>query len=437
MVRRFSASISTVFLLSSWALAQTPSPSPSLNPSPAANSAPMRFEWMREGPAEKCTDNCREWISATGTIVETTLHDFEVFARARDVRGATLVLESPGGNVVQGLALGREFRRLEIVTSVGKSVLIASDGEQRATLSPRATCNSMCVFLFLGGIQRHTPDEARILVHQIWPSSKRNDANATTYSAGNVVAIQRVNGDISRYIVDMGIEIELFEIASRIPPWEELRRLSRDELQRMKIHTVDDPFSRPTASTVASASPNPKSDPAAAAINVNVLGWMIVDRKEGRALIRRHPITIEGQEIGTFEISFTCSDKSDAYRVNYQERRIVQNAPVVVTDRLEAVGISVRQENSFLRTLLTLEETIPGKVPAELLSKARGTVSATFLQTAAASSSIEAVASSTPQGLIVATTTVDKVRTVIRLGHTGLSEGLRQLSSTCEDTFPN
>ena len=69
----------------------------------------------------------------------------------------------------------------------------------------------MCVFLLFGGVQRHVPDDARILVHQIWPSNKRNDANAATYSAGNVVAIQRVNGDISRYIVDMGADIELFE----------------------------------------------------------------------------------------------------------------------------------------------------------------------------------------------------------------------------------
>jgi hypothetical protein len=430
MVRQIAAGISTVAIfISSLALAQTPSPNP------AAQPAAMRFEWMREGPADKCADHCREWIAATGAIGENTLRDFEEFARARDVRGATLVLESPGGSVVQGLALGREFRRLEIVTSVGKSAPMAADGEPRATLSPRATCNSMCVFLLLGGIQRHVPDEARILVHQIWPSSKRNDADAATYSAGNIVAIQRVNGDISRYIVDMGVDIELFEIASRIPPWEDMRRLSRDELRRMKVHTIDDPFQRLPAATMASTSPNQKSEPATA--RVNAPGWTVVDRKGQRALMRRHPITIEGQEIGTFEISFTCGDKPDAYRVSYQERRIVPNAPLVVTDRLEAIGISIRQENSFLRMLLTLEESTPGKAPAELLSKARGIVAASFLETAAAASSSETVAASNQQGLLVATTTVDKVRTTIRLGHTGLAEGLRQLSSTCEETFPN
>jgi hypothetical protein len=396
----------------------------------------MRFEWVREGPADKCTNQCREWISASGAIAESTVHDFEAFARTRDVRGATIFLDSPGGNVVQGLALGREFRRLEVTTGVGKSIKVSSAaGEQRATLSPHATCSSMCVFLLLGGMQRHVPDEARILVHQIWPSNKRNDANAATYSAGNVVAIQRVNGDISRYIIDMGVDIELFEIASRIPPWEEMRRLTREELRRTKIHNVDDPFSRPPAAAVASS--NRKPEPVAAAANVNTLGWMVVDRKGQRSLVRKHPITIEGREIGAFEISFTCSNKPDTYQVNYLEKRIVPNSPVVVADRLEAVGISIRQENSFLRTLLTLEESIPGKAPAELLSRARGTISASFLETAAAASSLETVASTNQQGMVVATTTVDKVRTVIRLGHTGLPEGLHQLSITCEDTFPN
>jgi hypothetical protein len=123
--------------------------------------------------------------------------------------------------------------------------------------------------------------------------------------------------------------------------------------------------------------------------------------------------------------------------VTYQEKRFFPNSPAIATDRLEAVGISIRQDSSFLRALLTLEESVPGRVPAELISRARGTIAASYLQTALASTTSDAIASASQQGLIVATTTVDKVRTVIRVGQTGLPEGLRQLSSTCEDTFPN
>jgi hypothetical protein len=247
-----------------------------------------------------------------------------------------------------------------------------------------------------------------------------------------------VNGDISRYIVDMGADIELFELSSRIPPWEEMRRLSHEELRRMKVHTIDDSFSRVPATTVASVpQPQKPETTATIAVNVNMLGWVIVDRKGQRSLVRHHPITIEGQEIGTFEISFTCGERPDTYRVSYHEKRFVANSPVVVTDRLEAVGISIRQENSYMRALLALEDSVPGRVPTELVSRARGTIAASFLQTAVAATSGDAVASASQQGLIVATTTVEKVRTVIRLGQTGLPEGLRQLSTTCDDVFPN
>src|SRR5436309_2645089 len=109
MVRAFTAVFATAGVaISVLALAQAP------NPNPPAGPTPMRFEWVREAPPDKCGSHCREWIAASGTIVESTLQDFELFARARDVRGATLVLDSPGGAVVQGLALGREFRRLEL-----------------------------------------------------------------------------------------------------------------------------------------------------------------------------------------------------------------------------------------------------------------------------------------------------------------------------------
>jgi hypothetical protein len=435
MVRAFVAAfIAVCFAIFSPASAQ----SPSLKPAQATvTPAPMRFEWVREGPAEKCGNRCREWISAAGAIVDSTVTDFEAFARERDVRGATIVLDSPGGNVVQGLALGREFRRLEITTSVGKAVKleVANGAQQRAGLSPHASCNSMCVFLLLGGVQRHVPDEARILVHQIWPASKRNDANATTYSAANVVAIQRVSGEISRYIVDMGADIELFEISSRIPPWEEMRQLSREELRRLKVHTTEDPFSKVPLSTGAIVPVSKKLD-ASVVATANTLGWTVFERRGQRMLARQHPITIEGQEIGMFEIAFTCSDKPDTYRVAYLEKRIAQTNSSGLADRLEAVGISIRQDNAFLRTLLTVEESASGK-GSELVTRARGTIAASYLEMAGASPSTERMASASPQGMIVATTTVEKVRTVIRLGQTGLSEGLRQLAATCDDHFPN
>src|SRR5882724_3810826 len=58
--------------------------------------ASMRFEWKHEGPAEVCGNACRTWISASGAITTDTPKDFEKFAEHRDVRGATLAIDSGG-----------------------------------------------------------------------------------------------------------------------------------------------------------------------------------------------------------------------------------------------------------------------------------------------------------------------------------------------------
>src|SRR5450631_3820994 len=70
--------------------------------------------------------------------------------------GATLVLDSEGGSVVDTIALGRALRRLDVTTSVGKAVIgAAADGS--TTLSPAASCESMCAFVLLGGARRYVP----------------------------------------------------------------------------------------------------------------------------------------------------------------------------------------------------------------------------------------------------------------------------------------
>ena len=153
------------------------------------------------------------------------------------------MLES-GGGAVSGMSLGRSFRRLGLKVVVGKTVKLAPppDGQQRAAFSPRAICASMCAFILLGGVERHVPAEARVLVHQIWPGNRREDATAASYSAIDLVRIQRDLGQMARYAIDMGGDVELFEIAMRIPPWERLRALTPDELKRLRMSTAASPF---------------------------------------------------------------------------------------------------------------------------------------------------------------------------------------------------
>ncbi|MEX0752990.1 MAG: hypothetical protein WD073_08705, partial [Xanthobacteraceae bacterium] len=116
---------------------------------------PMQFGLHREGPASVCRDRCRTWVSATGLITRDTPADFAALARQHDLRGALLVLDSSGGAVLGTLALGREIRRLGMTATVGKTQKLAEDGADRgrATLSPRADCESMCAFVLLAGVK--------------------------------------------------------------------------------------------------------------------------------------------------------------------------------------------------------------------------------------------------------------------------------------------
>ena len=143
----------------------------------------MRFDWAREGPA--CGKNCREWVSAVGRITEETPQHFVDFAKGRNLQGSTVVLNTVGGNVGAGIWLGREFRRLGMSTTVGETTFLPPDssGDRWAALSPRARCSSICPFVVLGGVLRHVPADAEILVHQIWPTQRREDAMAATHSA--------------------------------------------------------------------------------------------------------------------------------------------------------------------------------------------------------------------------------------------------------------
>jgi hypothetical protein len=205
-----------------------------------AGRAPMRFEWRMEGPTERCGNACRIWISAVGIITKHTAHDFEIFAKDSNVQGATLVLDSEGGSVLAALALGRAIRRFDMTTTVGKTIVLAStDGNTWAKLSPDAFCQSMCAFLLLGGTRRYVPPEARVLVHMIWLADKSERALEASYTAEELGRIQSDIGSIARYTVEMGGGIELLETALRVPPWNPMYALAADEVQRMRLTTLD------------------------------------------------------------------------------------------------------------------------------------------------------------------------------------------------------
>jgi hypothetical protein len=194
---------------------------------------PMRFSWVA------CQPNCRGWVSAVGIVTADSPKDFDEFARGRQLGGATIVLDSSGGSVNDSIALGRRWRSLGALTTVGTSVLSHTAQGDRASVAPEAYCESMCVFLLLSGKTRYVPEAAHVRVHQIWMGDRADDAKAASYTAQDMMIVERDIGRLAKYTFDMGGAGDLLSLSLNVPPWEDLHELSSSELRLTNLVTTD------------------------------------------------------------------------------------------------------------------------------------------------------------------------------------------------------
>jgi hypothetical protein len=194
---------------------------------------PMRFNWVA------CQPNCRGWVSAVGVVTADSPREFDEFARGRQLGGATIVLDSSGGSVNDSIALGRRWRNLGLLTTVGTSVNARFPQGERASIDPTAYCESMCVYLLLSGKTRYVPAGAHVRVHQIWMGDRADDAKAASYTAQDMMIVERDIGRLAKYTFDMGGAGDLLSLSLNVPPWEDLHELSREELRLTNLSTTD------------------------------------------------------------------------------------------------------------------------------------------------------------------------------------------------------
>ncbi len=194
---------------------------------------PMHFKW------NACQPDCRGWVSAVGIVTSDSPREFEEFAKDRQLAGATIVLDSSGGSVNDSIALGRKFRSLGALTTVGATVRTQGPQGERARVTPEAYCESMCVFLLLSGKTRYVPPVAHVRVHQIWMGDRADDAKAASYSAQDLMIVERDIGRLAKFTFEMGGTGDLLSLALSVPPWEDLHELSRGELRLGNLVTTD------------------------------------------------------------------------------------------------------------------------------------------------------------------------------------------------------
>jgi len=210
---------------------------------------PMHFKWVA------CQPDCKGWVSAVGIVTADSPKEFEEFARDRQLGGATIVLDSSGGSVNDSIALGRRFRGLGALTTVGTTVRTQTAQGERPSVVPEAYCESMCVFLLLSGKTRYVSPASHVRVHQIWMGDRADDAKAASYTAQDLMIVERDIGRLAKFTFDMGGTGDLLALALSVPPWEDLHQLSHGELRLTNLVTTDavtdvlprDPSSTPVA----------------------------------------------------------------------------------------------------------------------------------------------------------------------------------------------
>jgi hypothetical protein len=386
---------------------------------------PMRFELRLEGPASVCGNSCRTLIGAEGAITADSPRDFIKFMNANAARGdslrdATVVLDSDGGSVLGAIALGREIRKAKLSTAVGRVVDvgatdIAPADIKRAKVSPIADCESMCAFVVLGGVKRTVPAEARVMVHQIWLGDRRDDPTAATYSAEDLVLVQRDIGSLARFTEEMGASIDLLDLALRIPPWEPLHVMTRQEIVAMRLAT-EDVAPAPVAAVPPALRPQrPAITEGAAATPISERGWALLERGDGAALARRHPLTVEGDRIGSFDLMLSCG-ADGKFDISYVERR-TGSYSVTVPQHLENVRVRVGRAAASLKVVSSERKD----ELSELRSLAIGVVPDDLVRGFAEG-----------RRSLVVETTSDGMVTVIRIGNTGAAQNFPRLASACQ-----
>ncbi len=385
---------------------------------------PMHFDLRQEGPAQACGAKCRVWISAAGAITPDTPRDFELFAQDHDLTGATLVLDSDGGSVHGAIALGRDIRRRGLDTTVGR-VVDLDGGDQdapRAKFSPRADCESMCAFVLVAGVHRFVPPQARVMVHQIWLGDRREDPTAANYSAEDLVLVQRDIGKLAQYTAEMGASIELLDLALRIPPWEPMHALTNAEISRTHVANLKDEAA--TAATVAASPPAsatrqlPRMTDGVRAAAISEQRWAMVDHAGAMALARRHPLTIGGEDIGSFDLMVACGPAPDSYDVSYIEhRRSGRNTPL--PGQLGTIKLAAGSSMAKLKVVSTERH----RDPDELVTYAAASVPAKLIGAFAAAGNHS----------MMVTTKSAAVLTAIRLGNTGAQQNLPRLAAGCHE----
>lgn len=139
-------------------------------------------------------------IFLDGTIQRNTNRDFEEYLLHNKIPERSLVyLNSPGGNLLGGIELGRVIRKYGLSTDIGKHATKAT----RSEIEP-GTCYSACAYAYLGGRFRYLQEGSLFGVHQFSSEQKGQSTESEAQIASAIIL---------EHIRSMGINPSLFSLA--------------------------------------------------------------------------------------------------------------------------------------------------------------------------------------------------------------------------------
>lgn len=183
---------------------------PGSRPLPATDQMPSRLL------AERTTWNDAPALVLTGQIAPG---DAARLAETETLQAPlTVFLNSPGGSVADALAIGRWLR----------------EGGADTAMTESDICLSACPYILAAGTARRVEDGAWVGIHQHY-----FDENTALPAFLAVSDIQRGQGEVMAYLIEMGIDPALMQPALMTPP-DEIYLLMPEELERYGLVTPQD-----------------------------------------------------------------------------------------------------------------------------------------------------------------------------------------------------
>jgi hypothetical protein len=192
----------------------------------------MDFKLVTLSTNGECRQHCPSVMVATGSMSLGTMDAFISFAQQAAARGSSnvLIIDSPGGHLIEGIKLGMALRRLRTTVFVGR--VIARDGTD---LAVDGSCMSACVYALMGGNRRFVKLGSNVGVHrELLPSSMGHDPQSVFRSTQRFPEITAM---LVRYTRQMGVDPALVALAEQYGPGG-IRILTPGDLAHFRLAKV-------------------------------------------------------------------------------------------------------------------------------------------------------------------------------------------------------